>query len=59
MPVTNVQQDLGNLTLTSTADCAAPVQRICRSTPTRASRRRYGVRRPTRRWFAWESGLVD
>jgi len=28
MPVTDVQQDLDNLTLTITADCAAPVQRI-------------------------------
>ena len=28
MPVTDVQQDLDNLTLTITADFAAPVQRI-------------------------------
>ena len=45
MPVTDVQQDLDNLTLTITADFAAPVSESGRSTPTRVSSKRSGGRR--------------
>lgn len=49
MPVTDVQHDPDNLTLTITADFAAPVARIWRCTPTLVNWRRCGGPRPTRR----------